>query len=82
MLGEEEGRGGMPSVLDPQPAPHPMVLGRAAPPESHGPSRNLLPRLLPPGEGCLSVARRPGSGPWHLLQPCCTYSPSCHGCFY
>ena len=47
MLGEEEGRGGMPSVLDPQPAPHPMVLGRAAPPESPGPSRNLLPRLLP-----------------------------------
>ena len=73
MLGEEEGEGegGILSFLGPQacppprpwnPAPRPIFSGQAAPPESRGPSWNLLPHL-PLGEECLSVARRPGSGP-------------------
>lgn len=90
MLGEEEGRGGMPSVLHPQPAPHPMVPGRTAPPESHGPSRNLLPRLLPRGRGVclLPGAQVPALAlaaamlhiqsflPWLLLltMPMCTHA--------
>ncbi|XP_010850204.1 PREDICTED: transmembrane protein 89 [Bison bison bison] len=67
-----------------------MVPGRTAPPESHGPSRNLLPRLLPRGRGVclLPGAQVPALAlaaamlhiqsflPWLLLltMPMCTHA--------